>query len=460
MTFSIAPALPAGLTLNRSTGIISGTPTAVTALSPYNVTVTNSQGVSASFPVNIRTADGYLVNDLTDANNVGPSCVSTTGKCTLRAAIQQVNGTPIPNVIVLSPGQVNLTLLAEIPVSASADIYGDCSAGTIVDAQAHNRVFSVSAANFNLSQMTLQNGKPPDATTGGALAANGAVNVTMDHMTITGNATTHFGGGNGEGGGVDIEGGASLTLTNSVISNNTVTGDWGGGVFVGGAGSSIHVSDTVFSGNGGSSNIGGGLFLGNGASAVLLRVLFENNFADSGGGALGIQDPSVATVTNVTFFGNTSTTAGGAVASNSSVVSNFSNCTFVNNSTPNANGAALDTVSHGGGLVTLQNTILANNKAAGLANNCNSAITSTGHNLSDTSTGDCAALIQPGDLVSTTPLLGPLQDNGGPTLTVGLLPGSPGIDQANPAQCAATDQRGFPRLIDAQCDIGAYETQP
>ena len=51
-----------------------------------------------------------------------------------------------------------------------------------------------------------------------------------------------------------------------------------------------------------------------------------------------------------------------------------------------------------------------------------------------------------------------LADNGGPTLTHALLPGSVAIDAANPAVCPATDQRGVAR--DAACDVGAFEFVP
>jgi hypothetical protein len=56
------------------------------------------------------------------------------------------------------------------------------------------------------------------------------------------------------------------------------------------------------------------------------------------------------------------------------------------------------------------------------------------------------------------PLLGPLADNGGPTLTVALLPGSPALNRGADAGLA-TDQRGLPRVSGGQADIGAFEFQ-
>ena len=59
------------------------------------------------------------------------------------------------------------------------------------------------------------------------------------------------------------------------------------------------------------------------------------------------------------------------------------------------------------------------------------------------------------------PLLGPLQDNGGPTFTMALLPGSPAIDAGNNAHATDWDQRGegFPRIVNGIIDIGAFEYQ-
>jgi hypothetical protein len=57
----------------------------------------------------------------------------------------------------------------------------------------------------------------------------------------------------------------------------------------------------------------------------------------------------------------------------------------------------------------------------------------------------------------TDPKLGPLADNGGPSLTMALLPGSPAIDAGNTSLAPATDQRGFPRPAGLAADIGAFE---
>jgi hypothetical protein len=93
-------------------------------------------------------------------------------------------------------------------------------------------------------------------------------------------------------------------------------------------------------------------------------------------------------------------------------------------------------------------------------------VTSNGYNLSGDGTCNSS---KAGDLNNHDPLLGPLQNNGGPTETMALLPGSPAIDGGNPSGCTdgqghllTTDQRGMPRPDKEDsvgCDMGAYESQ-
>jgi hypothetical protein len=98
----------------------------------------------------------------------------------------------------------------------------------------------------------------------------------------------------------------------------------------------------------------------------------------------------------------------------------------------------------------LLNTLLANNSPA----NCDGTITDAGHNLSSDSSCAFTAI---GSMNNTYPMLGALANNGGPTLTMALLFGSPAIDAGNTALAPATDQRGFPRPAGSAADIGAFE---
>jgi hypothetical protein len=77
---------------------------------------------------------------------------------------------------------------------------------------------------------------------------------------------------------------------------------------------------------------------------------------------------------------------------------------------------------------------------------------SQGYNISKDAT---CSFTQPTDHQNTDPLLDSLQDNGGPTQTHALLPGSPAIDAG--MTDLAVDQRGIARPQRAADDIGAYE---
>ncbi len=126
----------------------------------------------------------------------------------------------------------------------------------------------------------------------------------------------------------------------------------------------------------------------------------------------------------------------------------------------------------------MQNSLIADNLSSipffgGYArspDDCSGALTSLGYNLIETQPNYCSLTGGPDALIGAAPNLGPLQDNGGPTWTQALLPGSPAIDAGNPAACAdnlgATlhaDQRGYPRPANGagttRCDIGAFELQ-
>jgi uncharacterized repeat protein (TIGR01451 family) len=119
------------------------------------------------------------------------------------------------------------------------------------------------------------------------------------------------------------------------------------------------------------------------------------------------------------------------------------------------------------GNLTIDNTLDAANTAAD-APDFYGAATGTGHNLIGDGTDATGFSAADGDQVGTSaapiaPLLGPLQNNGGSTATVALLPGSPALaagdpDAANSAGLS-TDQRGLPRIVAGAVDIGAFETQ-
>ena len=114
------------------------------------------------------------------------------------------------------------------------------------------------------------------------------------------------------------------------------------------------------------------------------------------------------------------------------------------------------------GDLELGNTIL--KAGASGANIFNSGGTVTSHGYNVCSDNGSGFLNGPGDQINTDPMLGPLQDNGGPTLTHALLPGSPAIDAGDPNFTPPPyyDQRGpgFVRVFNGRIDVGSFEVQP
>ena len=118
----------------------------------------------------------------------------------------------------------------------------------------------------------------------------------------------------------------------------------------------------------------------------------------------------------------------------------LTNVTFSSNVNDNLNNLV--------GAIWLKNTLMADGSCA------RNPVISLGNNLDS---GSTCGLNATGDLTNTNPLLGPLQDNGGPTPTHALLPGSPAINAGTNRGCPPTDQRGVPRPQGPLCDIGAFE---
>src|SRR3970282_1052017 len=125
--------------------------------------------------------------------------------------------------------------------------------------------------------------------------------------------------------------------------------------------------------------------------------------SNSGG---GIFNSGTLTITTSTIVSNTTSGLGGGLRA--------------------ASGAAL-----------LRNTIIANSAAGNACSLGSGTVTDGGFNIVEDNTCSFTG--------GTDPLLGSLQNNGGPTWTHALLPGSPAIDAGDNATCTATAQAGAVR---------------
>ena len=243
----------------------------------------------------------------------------------------------------------------------------------------------------------------------------------------------------------------TLTATITILADTTIDGAGQNVTISGGnavrvffvpSGVQLNLNKiTIANGNANSSTYAQGGGIASYGTLTVTNSTFSGNSAQFVGG--GIFSFGTLTVTNSTFAGNSAQLVGGGIFSYGTLT--VTNSTFTGNSAPVGFGGGIYHVA--GGTVTLRNTIVANSPSGG---NCAFGSPIDGSGNLDTD-GTC------GGTMSPDPLLGPLQNNGGPTQTLAISMASPAFGGANPANCPATDQRGVLRPQFLSCDIGAFE---
>jgi len=315
-------------------------------------------------------------------------------------------------------------------------------------------------ATVDMNYVTISNNS--SASTGGGLESFSA--LTMTDSTVNGNSTA------GTGGGIKFTG-SSITLTRVAINDNHSTGStgtsYGGGISIGTTTSSANFYDTSITNNS-SNDHGGGL--ASGSSLTFWGGLVANNsttgslnVGDGGGLYLAGSSKSYS-LYNVTVSGNTvdntnNNAAGGGIYNLQTL--NMHSVTIAGNTSEGVGGGLGST-----GTTSIKSSILAGNTSTGAtSDDCSGTISSGGYNLIQVTTGCTIGGTTTGNVTGQDPLLNSLADNGGPTMTRSLQPGSPAIDTGDPDNntCPATDQRGVVRPQDgnndtiSRCDMGAFE---
>jgi CSLREA domain-containing protein len=301
---------------------------------------------------------------------------------------------------------------------------------------------TLTVSNSTLRGNTLS-GNTSQGDLGGGIYSTGP--LTVSDSTISGNSSTTSGGG--------IFNSGTVTIINSILSSNSARAG-GGGIFNDFA--TVTVSNTTLSGNtvtADTSGFGGGIF-NYGMLTVSDSTLSGNSalaVSNSAGG--GIHNQGTLTVSDSTLSGNSATGGGGGINTYGGLTVIVSDSTLSGNSA--SSGSGIDNTN--GYPLKVTGTIVADNTGSP---NCSGQFSDLqGYNLDS---GTSCGFTQTTDLTGTNPLLGPLANNGGPTQTMALLPGSPAIDHGGTAAngCPATDQRGVTRPQGPACDIGAYEYAP
>jgi len=372
---------------------------------------------SASKPL-VRVGDALPANVIvvTNTNDSGPG--------SLRDALAIANDGDTIDATGVS-GTISLTS-GELQINHNVTINGPGAGNLAVDGNGTFRVLENFASNVTFSGFTITNGLPftGDNNGGGGILNHGGLTLS-DSSILNNNAGGTPPGANG--GGINTVG--ILMVMNSVIRSNSA-GQFGGGMSLG-AGTAT-VTDSTISGN----------------SAI------PKLHCDACGNGGGIASFGTLTVTNSTISGN------GAHSNAGGILCDGGGTLTVTNSTISGNGA-----NHGtGGIDNLGTTTIGDTvlNGTGTIVNDGGTVTSLGYNLASDDGG--GVLTGPGDQINTDPMLGPLQDNGGPTFTHALLPGSPAIDRGDPNFMPPPfyDQRGpgFDRVVgDCIVDIGSFEVQ-
>jgi CSLREA domain-containing protein len=368
-----------------------------------------------------------------------------------------------------------------------------------------------SATPLVISELTISGGKAPGLSGGGIFAATGDLTlqsarvtnntagigggvraaITLDALSILdsvvdGNTSTELPGG----GGVSSEA-ATTTIDSSIVTDNNATfsGGSGGGIRAAGAGTQMTITDSIIESNTAESTdasqpVGGGIKAESGALVTVRGTTLSGNEVvsgtePSGGGMFVTGAATVATIVNSTFSGNESLSTGGSGAGIwvSGGTANVVHSTFGPNPVVPAGGFG-SAIQRSSGALNIRGSVVETSGAATACEPGAGVINSQGFNVfTDSSCGGLASDEQDAD-----PLLGALEDNGGPGAgrpdalvpILTLLPAqtSPVVDHVPAGNCAdellaplLLDQRGLERPFDgdgngtADCDAGSVELQ-
>lgn len=371
-----------------------------------------------------RTYNWSSTGVMTGNNVVSTDCAAPSGSSSQNVIQVVANGIASDGVL-LNPIPVVTTLSDSGPGSLRQVVSNALSGATITF-----------APGLSGQTITLTSGEVPvnrSVTIDGSALAAG--------IKINGNHASRI---------FDIAGGATVTLNSLVISNAYASGgNWGGAIQNLGT---LTLSNCTLAGNStDASGVGGAIY--NFGTLTLTGCTLAGNSSVIGG---AIENVSSCSVVNCTFATNSVSNFGGGV-DNAGGGLGITQCTFVGNYA-GVFGGGFDNYL---GEVTLVNSIVAENVVDDIYNYPSSTIIFTGNNIVLTF-DNAGTPIFDGGIISLNPLLGPLANNGGPTLTMMPQTGSPAIDTGVTADASGItyDQRGpgFPRVLGAAVDIGAVET--
>ena len=481
---------------------------------PARAATLTVSSTSDSGPGSLREALALAADgDTIDASGVSGTIRLTSGDLVVEHGVT-ING-PGPSVLTVD-GNGTGRVFSIDALRKTVSISGLTIAnGRVGDQQSGGGISNLSA-NLTLSDSAVTGNRADFG--GGIYHAGGPepatltlVNCTLNGNSVAGVAVGQGGGIYNDGGIVQISrsrltgnsanGGASccgrlpagrggaifndhgqVVLESTTLSGNSATrlaapfsddAPRGGAIYNDGAGhltfpAILKIFDSTVSDNEAQANIGlgggiynDGAFSGSATVEIVTSTLSGNSAGDSGGGIYSDGSDggdALVQIVDSTLSGNAAESIGGGVRHvgvGGDARLQISGSTFSDNSAED--GGSIELFGEPGSTsLEVDTTIFAAGARGVTISNDGGTVTSHGHNLS--SDGAEGLLTAATDRINTDPMLGPLQDNGGPTFTHELLTGSPAIDAVPVgAACSSTDQRGVSRPQGAACDIGAFE---
>lgn len=409
-----------------------------------------SDAVSSGY-VQVATITGHWI--VTDASGGAGSSTDVT----LPYAVANAQSGDLIN-FASSLSTATITLTSTLDIGTNLTIAGLPGATPAISGGSSVVDFVVTSAvtSATISSLTIENGNL-NGGSGAGIQNNGT--LTVSNVTLTGNSCS------GSGGGIFNAGSGNLTLSNSTFYDNT--GSYGGGGVTNTG--YANITNCTFTDNSSAPNTGGGVGTYQGTTILSNSTLTGNNGA---GGGVAITFGTL-TMINDTIAGNTSGgSPGGGLYINANLggyqptTVTLINDTIANNGVASG-GASGGIYENGGATLIIDNSIIANNTAAGGSGPVdiqagdqitvdNSLITSTGnYSLANGSSNN-----------NTSPTfigLSTLGNYGGTTQTIALLPGSQAIAAGSATYLSglgvSTDERGQPREVGGNVDMGAFESQ-
>jgi len=393
-----------------------------------------------------------LLEDRTTPAIFTVTTLADAGAGSLRDAIAQANATAGLDIIDFKIGLAGTITLTtgEIAINEALTVSGPGAGVITISGNNASRVFNTSAAAagaaISFSGLTMTAGKTAGFG-GAALFSDEAIALT--NCVITGNTAQG-------GGGVAMLSTGTIKATACAFTNNTASA-YGGGIDL--LAGKLSLTRCTVSGN--KASTAGGVYTR--TYLLLLDTTVSGNTASTAGGGIRVDGGFAAgalTIRNSTISGNSATTDGGGMA-----LVSFTGNLVVQNSTITANTAAANgggiAVVSGGGSSSIESTVLQANTAPAGTDAKTANTLSAKNSAIGSITGITTFTNLGGNLFADPNIkLGPLADNGGPTLTHLPQPGSTLVNAGTNPAGLATDQRGLARVFNAVADIGAVEINP